>query len=85
VNTNIHWNKKISRKKPSILLVDDIIDEGITMQKVIYALKNKFKKIDIAVLFYKKVRTKIDFSKYKVYYYKSVGDEWVIFPWEIDK
>ncbi|MFA5358052.1 MAG: phosphoribosyltransferase family protein [archaeon] len=84
-NTHVHWNKEIGKKKPSILLVDDIIDEGVTMEKVINALEKKFSKIDIAVLFYKKERTKIDFSKYKVYYYKVLGNDWVVFPWEIDK
>ena len=82
VNTNIQWNEKA--RFENILLVDDIIDEGRTIQKVIQNFGNftAFKVIDIAVLFNKISKNKIDLGNHKIYKWKDC-DKWITFPWEV--
>jgi len=54
------------------LIVDDICDTGITLEKV--------KKYDVATIFLRRT------SQTKPKYYSELlyGDEWILFPYEID-
>ena len=81
-NTNLQWNKK--PMITNLLLVDDIIEQGKTMQKVLSAMwtYTSAKSIDIAVLYYKTKSVTADLSKCKIYKYKET-DEWIKFPWEL--
>ena len=56
-----------------ILIVDDICDSGETIKK----LKENFPKCQTATLYYKE--TAIDKPNI---YGETVGEEWVVFPWE---
>ncbi len=63
-----------------VLIVDDIIDSGETMNEILKILKNKFPQIDfkIATLFYKKsALIQPDFSVRE-------ANEWIDFFWEVD-
>lgn len=63
-----------------VLIVDDIIDSGKTLQEVLKLLKEKYPKVEfkIATLFYKdKSLVKPDFSINKT-------DIWIEFFWEVD-
>ena len=56
-----------------ILIVDDICDSGETIKKI----KENFPKCQTATLYYKK--TAIDTPDI---YGETVGEEWLVFPWE---
>ena len=56
-----------------ILIVDDICDSGETIKK----LKENFPKCQTATLYYKE--TAIDKPDI---YGETVGEEWIVFPWE---
>ena len=56
-----------------ILIVDDICDSGETIKKI----KENFPKCQTATLYYKE--TAIDKPDI---YGETVGEEWVVFPWE---
>ncbi len=56
-----------------ILIVDDICDSGETIKK----LKENFNKCQTATLYYKE--TAIDKPDI---YGETVGEEWLVFPWE---
>ena len=63
-----------------VLIIDDIIDSGETMQKILIILNNKYPNIEfkIATLFYKSTALiKPDFSVRE-------ADEWIDFFWEVD-
>ena len=60
-----------------VLLVDDLVDEGATMEAVVrYLSGEKPKELKTAVLFKK------PWSKFEPDFYLEVLDEWVVFPWE---
>ncbi len=71
-------------KTERILLVDDIIDQGHTIQKTANRLKRslKPKKIDIGTLFFKPNKIKVDLSGFSVFYANET-DDWIVFPWEL--
>jgi len=56
-----------------ILIVDDICDSGETIKKI----KENFPKCQTATLYYKE--TAIDKPDI---YGETVGEEWIVFPWE---
>ena len=63
-----------------ILIIDDIIDSGETMQEILIILNNKYPNIEfkIATLFYKSTALiKPDFSVRE-------ANEWIDFFWEVD-
>jgi len=61
-----------------VLLVDDIVDSGITLQDIKDQLEIWGKKVKTLVLFYKpKSIIKPDF-----YFQKVLNNTWVEFPWE---
>lgn len=67
-------------EKKNVLLIDDILDSGITIEKAYETLYNKKpKSIKIATLLCKKTSLKKPtfFSK------ECLENEWIIFPWEI--
>ena len=71
----------------NILLVDDIIDEGITMQNVINNILTKSIDcvIEIYVMFYRKYRDCKFFESNVLYYTNLVKDnKWILFPYEVD-
>jgi hypoxanthine phosphoribosyltransferase len=89
----IHGNKKCLGinedyiKDRSILLVDDVIQTGGTLSKVIVDLFNESLNADIAVYavdkkYYKKFDKKS--SIYNIYFTEKYdGDnDWIVFPWE---
>jgi len=62
-----------------VLIVDDIVDSGETMQEILKILKNKYPTIDfkIATLFYKKEAIiKADFTI-------NEAKNWIEFFWEV--
>ena len=62
-----------------MLLVDDIIDSGVTMAKAIATLKSRKNKIVSATLHFKKLAKPIIKPDY---YVKDMGLVWVVYPWE---
>jgi len=56
-----------------ILIVDDICDSGETIKKI----KENFPKCQTATLYYKETA----FDKPDIYG-ETVGEEWIVFPWE---
>ncbi len=63
-----------------VLIIDDIIDSGETMQEILIILNDKYPNIEfkIATLFYKSTALiKPDFSVRE-------ADEWIDFFWEVD-
>lgn len=68
--------KNINKCDGSVLIVDDISDEGITMMHVsdIYKLNNK----RCASLFIKRSTCFIP------RYYHTCTDKWIVFPWELN-
>ncbi len=66
-----------SIKGKEVLLVDDLVDEGATMQIVVKHLrKGRPKSLRTAVLFKK------PWSKFEPDFYLETLEEWVVFPWE---
>ena len=64
----------------SVLVVDDLVDHGITMNTLIAYLKTKHpKSITTAVLFKK------PWSKFTPDFYLKTVDTWVVFPWNTKK
>ena len=64
-------------KGKTLLLVDDLVDQGDTMERVADFLgRQNPSSITTAVLFVK------PWSKFKPDFYLEVVDEWVVFPWE---
>lgn len=60
-----------------VLVVDDLVDEGATMQTVLkYLAKEKPGTLKTAVLFKK------PWSKFEPDFCLETLDEWVVFPWE---
>ncbi|MFH0955270.1 MAG: phosphoribosyltransferase family protein [Candidatus Micrarchaeota archaeon] len=82
MDSKILWCGKKPKTK-RILIVDDIIDEGITARTIADRLKKKLKpkRLDIAALFCKPKKTKANLADYTVFYYKKTKD-WIVFPWE---
>ena len=64
-------------KRKRVLVVDDLIDEGDTMDTVLgYLRKEGVGYLHTAVLFKK------PWSKFDPEFYLKVLDKWVVFPWE---
>ncbi|MRI58637.1 MAG: nicotinate phosphoribosyltransferase [Epsilonproteobacteria bacterium] len=63
-----------------VLVVDDIVDSGDTMEAVVKALKERFKQldIDVAALFYKPA------AGFRPTYYLHETREWIDFFWTRD-
>lgn len=62
----------------SLLVVDDLVDEGDTMETITNYLKAKEPKaIKTAVLFIK------PWSRFKPDFYLEIVDKWIVFPWEL--
>lgn len=63
-----------------VLIIDDIVDSGETMQEILKILNDKFPNVEfkLATLFYKsKALIKPDFSVRE-------ANEWIDFFWEVD-
>jgi hypoxanthine phosphoribosyltransferase len=64
-------------KRKRVLVVDDLIDEGDTMDTVIdYLRRQGVRQLDTAVLFKK------PWSRFDPEFYLEVLEKWVVFPWE---
>ncbi len=64
-------------KRKRVLVVDDLIDEGDTMDTVIdYLRRQGVGQLHTAVLFKK------PWSKFDPEFYLEVLEKWVVFPWE---
>ena len=64
----------------NVLLVDDLVDKGDTLETVIeYLTRQHPRSIETAVLFTK------PWSKAKPDYYLEVLDKWVVFPFELSE
>lgn len=62
----------------NVLIVDDLVDEGDTMETVVgYVGKHVPAVIRTGVLFTK------PWSRFKPDYSLEVVDEWIVFPWEL--
>lgn len=65
-----------------VLVIDDVFDTG----KTAIAVRDKFRKIGaemrFACVYWKSVKNHTDMKP--DYYVKDVGDEWIVFPHEID-
>jgi len=88
VNTNIQWHRRPVRRGGmprirNVLIIDDIICNGKTLQKVIQNIRNftSVKEIDVCVLFDKVNEMKVDFKASNCYKYKEVKS-WIVYPWE---
>jgi len=65
-------------KDKNVLVVDDVVDSGRTIQLVIDTLSSHApRQIKTLVLFLK------PWSTYTPDYYYEVANEWIVFPWEI--
>jgi len=70
------------KKDSRLLIVDDLVDSGETMEAVVNLYRNKgFKNIKTAVLFYKEC------SKFKPDFFveKESKDTWIHFPYEVPR
>jgi hypoxanthine phosphoribosyltransferase len=65
-------------KNKDVLLVDDLVDEGETMKKLVEYLKEKYSPVRLktAVLYRK------PWSRFEPDYSVGVTKAWVVFPWE---
>ncbi|MDD5162604.1 MAG: phosphoribosyltransferase family protein [Candidatus ainarchaeum sp.] len=86
-DANVKWCCENAEPK-KILLVDDLVDEGKTMEQIIGSINAKalipgLKTIDIAVIYYKNKNSSLQ-SRQKVHYYKTT-ENWIIFPWELQQ
>lgn len=63
----------------SVLVVDDLVDEGDTMETVLEFIKRNFSAVEIhtAALFIK------PWSRFKPDAYLDQVEEWIVFPWEL--
>lgn len=66
-----------NKRLHTVLLVDDICDEGITMQMIKSKLCDKYAKIITATIF---ARSTKNIPQFVV---KHVDDEWIVFPYEV--
>ena len=62
----------------SILLVDDLVDHGVTMQIVEKHLANQHPKLLRTAVLFKK-----PWSKFEPNFYLEVVDKWIVFPFEL--
>lgn len=72
-----HFARIIDISRKRILIVDELIDSGVTMNKVISFVKNHVKSYTIAVLI-----NKFDKITNNVVSARKVTD-WIQFPWEL--
>jgi uncharacterized protein len=64
----------------SVLIVDDLVDQGDTMEVVReYLLERGPKRLEVAVLFKK------PWTKFEPDFYLEVVDRWVVFPFELSE
>lgn len=64
-------------KGKNVLVVDDLVDEGATMETIVgYLSKEKPRRVSTAVLFKK------PWSKFEPDFYLETLEQWVVFPWE---
>ncbi|MEM1879529.1 MAG: phosphoribosyltransferase family protein [Desulfurococcaceae archaeon] len=62
----------------NVLVVDDVVDTGRTMQLVVNTLSSyRVKNVKTVALFLK------PWSTFMPDYYYSTSEDWIIFPWEI--
>lgn len=63
-----------------VLIVDDIVDSGLTMREIIRILKEKFPEVEfkLATIFYKKT------AVIQPDFYVKNSDVWIDFFWEVD-
>lgn len=82
LSSKVLWTTK-NPKTNKILLVDDIIDQGVTVEKTVLQLHKtlKPKHLEVAVLYYKPDFVQVDLSNVPMHYYKKTKD-WIVFPWE---
>ncbi len=75
----------LSKKKKygEILLVDDISDEGVSLDHIVKYLKKQYKIDKITTLTYCIKNSTLFVPDY--YCQKYGDDTWVIFPWEVDE
>jgi hypoxanthine phosphoribosyltransferase len=74
-------NFDICVKDKNILLVDDLVDSGKTMEILVNEMTNRgAKKIAKAALLKKDIDNSYSVDYYSAYFEK---DEWVVFPWEV--
>jgi len=59
-----------------ILIIDDICDSGKTVKEI----RENYPKVKVACLYYKETA-----SETPDIYGETVGDEWLVFPWETDE
>ena len=62
-----------------VLVVDDLVDEGVTMKFIVEHLTSRYKPsaVHTSALFIK------PWSKFQPDYYLDVVSEWIVFPWEL--
>jgi hypoxanthine phosphoribosyltransferase len=64
----------------SVLVVDDLVDQGDTMETVKrYLLEQGPSLLEVAVLFKK------PWTKFEPHYYLEVVDKWMVFPFELNE
>ena len=59
-----------------ILIIDDICDSGKTVKEI----RENYPKVKVACLYYKETA-----SETPDIYGKIVGDDWLVFPWELNE
>lgn len=67
--------EKVSGK--SVLVVDDLVDEGATMQTVLKHLRKEGARVLKTAVLFKK-----PWSKFEPDFFLETLDDWVVFPWE---
>lgn len=73
-------DSKIKNKK--VLLVDDVVDSGLTLQKAVKMLLARNNKVTTAVLHYKSCHQPVIKPDYFI---SDPGNIWVVYPWEVPK
>ena len=66
-------------RNSKVLLVDDVVDTGLTMQRAVADLKKRGNKVTSAVIHYKSINKPVVRPDYFV---KDPSKFWVVYPWE---
>jgi uncharacterized protein len=84
--SGLGYLEKNLTSKSSLLIIDDVLDSGRSMEGILIDLKKRLKKnypknLKIATVYFKPTRSK---TKLKPDFYVYETDKWIIFPHELD-
>jgi len=72
----------IIKKEKNILLVDDICDTGLTLDKILSTITLRKNKIKVACLHYNIGQDLFDPDYFHLEINKNEDSRWIVYPWE---